>query len=1419
MSSTPSEGILLPRDEGDSPTDEISLDSGEDVAAGRSGRSPKKRKRKPGKRPGRFRRWVLRPLGWGLAGLAVLIFVLQLLIDTPWARSYARHLIADAISRYFETDVTIADISFELLPLRVEVWGLHIDGPEGRDAPMLHVPWAAIDGDLAAFEQRQIRMRQIRVERPLVNLQYFADGTSNVIQFRRTGRKRRFEVFIDRLEVDKAEFQTGQERIRLTVHADAVQARMRGMGEMHLKGQLVAQNAVIKLPNAPPFAVSVSAKGGFQRGRADIPEAHISGPLVDLDMSGECEWSRKDRQDRKCRFDVEGTSHGELLARLGYFKDLRGPFGIDGTFSWRPGTTGWRSQVKAAELVAWERRVQDVEGTLSADRYGVRFSLERGRYGGGILTGDVAWDRDEAGLPYDIDLTFRGVKLDELLADQQIPVRGFASRVDGNLSYRYLQGQSGRGDGSSEVRLRSDPELDGLPMQGAFPLRIENGKVRVDSLNLQSADQSTRADGWYDLDAQRGAFEYEIASADLAGLTPLLPLREEDRITPPLWLPVQGEGRLEGTLHLEPDNTWSDAQVRWEKMETPSLTARQVSGNLRFGRQAIERLYLELSDGDQALVMRGRIPFDSTDPEGTVMAFDAVDWPLDEVRPWLTYDVPLGGQISGHLDLHLGIGSSDGRLAATVTPAMLQFDTTSGPVDVQLDGLSGTLRWDAERMLFEEVIAHADSGTVRGSGAYHWDGRLDLDVPEAELEMGAEPLRRFLPRSDLRGRVRVGGEVRGSASSPRLAFHLAADSIALGGRRLVGRSSQLDVRWQERRFEATGQLLDMMKLEGGGHLDAQRVDLTFEVDGNNLEGLAELLFEAPPDVGGRFHGQLELLGATGKAPEVILALDDFEVRLRDHLLEESGPASLHFDPSGIEIRSLTLREPSSDSRFALEGHLAYGEQASLDLGLESTLDTRWLEFFDLGFELDGNLALQGRLGGTYESPRFTGTGELTEGAIPLGTNFPHPLEDLRGRIDFYPESLEFERLEGQLAGGQVVLSGSFELPSAPGSASPMATPTTELELAATRQLLEEAAPPSPAVTLGLPLDLSPFEVGLEPSLPQEDSYSYTLQFEGTDLQMLYPEGWVVAGDASLTLRSTPNGGHVVDGTAHFERMEYLNEIRFDFEQLMRAFLERQRLEVTPTDSLLSSVQLDVAIEGPGALRVQNDLADLDGSVDLLMRGSLASPVLYGELVFDRGGNFSFSGTDYEIERGRVLFTNPYELDPEVDLLATARVRDFDILLAISGTFDRLETRFSSEPPLPDLEVFRLLASGEDAVEDPSALETRPARRVNEDPSTSAATFLYGQAASVIGERVNTLFGFDKFRIDPLTGSGDNLSKARVTVGKRLSKDIFLTFSTAPSANEAQRLQIEWQASPGLKLVLTQNSDDTYSADARWETSF
>ena len=93
-----------------------------------------------------------------------------------------------------------------------------------------------------------------------------------------------------------------------------------------------------------------------------------------------------------------------------------------------------------------------------------------------------------------------------------------------------------------------------------------------------------------------------------------------------------------------------------------------------------------------------------------------------------------------------------------------------------------------------------------------------------------------------------------------------------------------------------------------------------------------------------------------------------------------------------------------------------------------------------------------------------------------------------------------------------------------------------------------------------------------------------------------------------------------------------------------------------------------------------------------------------------------------------------------------------------------------------------------------------------------------QAASLIGARVGTLFGVDRLRIDPLT-TGDSVSAARVSVGKRLSRTVYVTYSVDPSSTAQQILEVEWKVSEQVTLVLTQNGDGSYALDTRWGKKF
>ena len=1318
----------------------------------------------PCKRPGRFRRWVLRPLIWGLTCLVALLCVSQWLLDATWARDGLRQRISQALGDYFERRVEIDDIKVRLFPLSVDVWGLTMHGPERPDpeenVPLTHVPYARVEGDLLGLRQGRVRLGLIRVERPTFHVAHFMDGEHNLVQFRRRGKKqRRFEVWIEQVEVDRGTFLLEQRRVEMSVSADDVRARMRGLEDLKVGGRLQAPDVIIRLPRANPFHVSVVADGTIQRGLLEVQETSIVGQDFEAQAVGTCTWA--DRERRNCTFQAQGESQGSVLAALGYSEDFVGDFSFDGTLDWRPGTFGWRGQLQAPRLAAWDHPLEDVRGGLVADRYGARFVLDHAAYAGGVLEGDIVYEHEAEGRPMTVDLDFQDLRLDDLLDHQKIPVEGSASRLSGSAFYRFPIRGSRRGQGRAEVTAAVDPQQPGLPMAGAFPVRIEDGVVRADSIGLLSDRQSILAAGSYDLQSGRGQFDYEVASADLGQLAPLLPLSGEG---PFLWLPEVGTGSITGTLFIEPGDVSSSTQLDWEDVTTPSFVAEKATGRFFIDGEGLQDLRIELTSGDRALLMEGDVPFDVVDDRVIAMDFDAYQWPMEQVHPWLAFDLPFDGEVSGRLELEIRDDASYGKLRSVLSPASMELQGLLGK-PVELDRVVSHLDWDDRGVHFERFDWQAASGLVEGRGTYTWDGGMDLDLRSEALELSASPLVDFLPRHDLVGKVAAQAKLQGEVGQPKLVLDVKATGLSLGDRYLGSRPSALRLRWQDGDAVMQGRLLDMITLEGGGRLREADTDLQLNISGRDIYGLLELMYEEPPDIGGDFAGQLSVVSHGEAAAEIYFDVEDVHLDLTDplggeHSLENVDPLRLTFTPQGIETPRAVLVEESTDSRFEIAGSVGYGTQEPLRLDLRSQLDASWLGVFEIEFDISGRLEVDGKVAGTLATPTLEGVGTFEEGTLLLGDGFPYLIEELEGDLIFYPEQLILQDLRGTMAEGLVELSGRADF-------------------------AEDA-----------PLE-------------------YRFQVSGRDLVVRYPEGWVLRGETDLTLRSRGEDGHLIDGRADLEAIEFVDDIRVDFEKLMRGFLEQQRLEVTPTDSLLSAIQVNVDMVGGFAVR--NNLADLKGQANLVMRGNVAEPILYGEIDLEEGGQLIYNSLDYEIRRGRILFANPYAFNPEVDLVATTRVRDFDVNLAVDGTFDRLETRFTSEPPLPALEVFRLLATG-DTLET-SSFEPRLTERSVEDPSTSAATFLYGQAASVIGDRVNRLFGFDKFRIDPLTGSGDNLSKARVTVGKRLSKDVFVTFSDDPTSTEDQRLQVEWQVTPGLVLVLTQNGDDSYSADARWESGF
>ena len=191
----------------------------------------------------------------------------------------------------------------------------------------------------------------------------------------------------------------------------------------------------------------------------------------------------------------------------------------------------------------------------------------------------------------------------------------------------------------------------------------------------------------------------------------------------------------------------------------------------------------------------------------------------------------------------------------------------------------------------------------------------------------------------------------------------------------------------------------------------------------------------------------------------------------------------------------------------------------------------------------------------------------------------------------------------------------------------------------------------------------------------------------------------------------------------------------------------------PADSNMPPVRLDVRVIAPGTLRIENNDANIVSSADLTFRGTYERPIVFGSAEISRG-EFIFEGRRYVVTRGRLDFTNPVRIEPTFDIAAETQVRvpqqTYRITLSASGTMERLRPVFSSDPPLPQVDVASLLlgdlATGQDA--DLRAL-SRPDLTEQQLVQARVARMLVSPISGQIGEVVEQTFGVDTFQLTPL----------------------------------------------------------------------
>jgi autotransporter translocation and assembly factor TamB len=819
-----------------------------------------------------------------------------------------------------------------------------------------------------------------------------------------------------------------------------------------------------------------------------------------------------------------------------------------------------------------------------------------------------------------------------------------------------------------------------------------------------------------------------------------------------LWAPTDGTGELALRVELEPGGrAVVDVELAAAALVAPGLRAARAAGKLRATADEVWIERLRLVRDGAALELAGTLSLAAD--EALALTLEIAGWPVEEAAPWLPFTLPLAGPVSGELRLGGTVSAPAGTLDATIAP-------------VELAGLAGEslavrLEWDAERVELEQARLELAAGEVHARGRLTLaDERLDFTVASPALALDRAPLDR-VGQGALAGALALDARLGGTLARPELELTGAASDATLFGEALAPDAQpRISTRWREERLAARVELPGIVVIDGGGALDLEGESrLRFTLASAGVERLAELLLGEPvAELEGDLAGEIDVVFAPEVDLEARLVLPEVALVWRGEAIRSLEPVELVLDGDGLRVASLYLGVGDGDDEVFLAGRIGLAEGAPLDLRVQAELSAGWLAAFVGDLAIDGRVELLSAVRGTLAAPEWNGQAAWQGGRyIPPG--LPHRFERGRALLLLYPRALVLDRLSGDFAGGTVEASGRVDLPPA-------------------------------------------------------GEVSYRMEIAGRRMSLRWPAGWQLRGDADLTLVSTRSGRQLA-GQVDLDRVFYFQDLALSPGQILQRLLTRSRETLPETDELLATTALNVAISAPRAVRVRNNLADLTASADLALRGTLARPVVFGDVRTEAGGKVTYLGNVYRVERGVVTFTDPTRIDPQLDLVASTRIDQYEVQVIVVGRMSRPTTSFAADPPLPDLEILGLLTTGSPLE---PALTTLTGVGTDGQAAAAAEALLYGQAASLVGARVGQLFGFDQVRVEPIT-SGDAVSTARVTVGKRLSRNVMVTYSVDPSSTAQQILQVEWRVSEGLVVVLTQNGNESYAADVRWERRF
>lgn len=325
------------------------------------------------------------------------------------------------------------------------------------------------------------------------------------------------------------------------------------------------------------------------------------------------------------------------------------------------------------------------------------------------------------------------------------------------------------------------------------------------------------------------------------------------------------------------------------------------------------------------------------------------------------------------------------------------------------------------------------------------------------------------------------------------------------------------------------------------------------------------------------------------------------------------------------------------------------------------------------------------------------------------------------------------------------------------------------------------------------------------------AYRPTVQFalglDAHNVRLRYPEGVRAVLGSTLSLSGNPDAG-LISGQVRIEHVSFTND--FDLSTFMSQFTGES--SPPPTPGLEQNIKLNIAVQSTSEMNLASSQVSLQGSANLRIVGTAADPVIIGRTNLT-GGEIFIANNRYVIQNGNIDFLNPVTTEPVVNVQISTTVDQYNIGLHFQGPVERLQTTYTSDPPLPPVDIINLLAFG----------KTTEAAAANPSPSgVAGGEALLAQGVSgQVSSKVAKMAGISNLSIDPTLGGGSSQSNpgARIAVQQRVSGNLYVTFATDVTSTQQQQIQIQYNLNPRWSLDAVRDQNGGFGVDAKYRKSY